>query len=234
MTHPQSKQLYRGLNMPNTSNNSALFDEVAGWIVICVDTCSYGRVGLCSALNHSSFMSVKQQVVSISTPDEIIPLIRPRALKSLTPLCLVVRLPPLPREALITLLQLSEMMQHVSMHHHRLVVLSPFDFTAVHNLMNNLGVATACILDARLPLSILCREVLIAPVEWRPKGRVLSQALTIHERSVLCQTLQFRSVSQQSRVRQLTPKTIYSHRLKALMKLGVKNIRCLLNLLGPG
>ena len=233
MKSSKSKKMYRNNNMPNTTNNSALFDEIAGWVVICVDTCSYGRVGLRSALNHSSFMSVKQQVISISTPDEILPLIRPRALKSLTPLCLVVRLPPLPREALIALLQLSEMMQHVSMHHHRLVVLSPFDFTAVYNLMNTLGMATACILDARLPLSILCREVLLAPEQWRPKGSFLRQVLTAHERSALRQTLQFRSASQQARVRQVTQKTIHSHRLKALMKLGVKNIRCLFSLLMP-
>lgn len=219
--------------MPNTANNSALFDEVAGWIVICVDTCSYGRVGLRSALNHSSFMSIKQQVISISTPDEILPLIRPRALKRLTHLCLVVRLPPLPREALIALLQLSEMMLHVSMHHHRLVVLSPFDFTAVHNLMNNIGMGTADILDARLPLSILCREVLLAPEEWRPKGRFLRQALTSNERSALRQTLQFRSASQQARVRNVTRNTIQSHRLNALMKLGVKNMWCLFKLLVP-
>ena len=45
MKSSKSKKMYRNHNMPNTANNSALCDEIAGWIVICVDTCSYGRVG---------------------------------------------------------------------------------------------------------------------------------------------------------------------------------------------
>ncbi|HGM5167638.1 hypothetical protein [Serratia marcescens] len=210
------------------------FNDATDWLVVHVDACCYGRAGLQFALEHLPFAAGKKCVVGASSLDEALRVTRPYAFKGLTVRCLVVRLPSLAREALITLLQLSEVMQHDVVRYHQVVVLSPFDTVAVQRLVTIMGMADARVVDARLSPLTLCNAVLFAPEKWMAEGWCLSQVLTEHERNALRQSLQFWPIPMQARLRQVSPKTVYSQRFRALMKLGVQDIRTLLNLLVPG
>ena len=230
----QRNRFYPGDIAMTPDRYSSLFGEASGWFVVCVDACSYGRMGLYSALRPLSFMAGRKCVVSVSSLDEAVHETRPYAFNGRVVRCLVVRLPSLAREALLMLLQLSELIQHAAVGYHQVVVLSPFETAGVQRLVTVMGLANARVVDARLPAPALCNAVLFAPEKWMSEGWFLSQVLTAYERRALYQTLQFRSAPQQARVRQVSVKTIYSQRLRALMKLGVKDVRSLLNLLGPG
>ncbi|CAI1948431.1 helix-turn-helix transcriptional regulator [Serratia fonticola] len=229
MADPQSNRLYTYDYAPGLARHTSL----PGWFVVCVDACSYGRMGLHSALKHLPFIAGRKRVVGVSSLDEALQTTLPYVLDSQVVRCLVVRLPSLTREALIVLLQLSEMMQYAVGRYHQVVVLSPFDITGVQPLLTVMGMANVRIVDARLSLSALCSAVFSGTEAWMAEGWLLSHELTDHERSVLRKTLQFRSIPQQARTRQVSVKTVYSQRLSALMKLGVQDIRSLLNLLTP-
>lgn len=216
------------------SPGTSPFNDVTGWLVVHVDACNYGQIGLQAALEHLSFAAGWRCVVGASSLEEALRVTRPYAFNGRTVRCLVVRLPPLAREALITLLQLSEVMQHDVVRYHQVVVLSPFDTVAVQRLVSIMGMADTRVVDARLSPLTLCNVVLFAPEKWMAEGWCLSQVLTGHERNALRQSLQLWPIPMQARLRQVSTKTVYSQRFRALMKLGVRDIRTLLNLLVPG
>lgn len=224
-----NRQPSEGIVLGNSPINDA-----TDWLVVHVDACSYGRTGLQFALEHLSFAAGKKCVVGASSLDEALRVTRPYALHGRTVRCLVVRLPSLAREALITLLQLSEAMQHDAILYYQVVVLSPFDSVAVQRLVAIMGMADARVVDARLSLLALCNAVLFAPEKWMAESLCWNQTLTEHERNVLRQSLQFWPIPMQARLRQVSPKTVYSQRFRALMKFGVQDIRTLLNLFIPG
>ncbi|MFT2789684.1 helix-turn-helix transcriptional regulator [Serratia sp. T13T92] len=233
MADPQSNRLYTYDYAPGLARYTSAPGEAHGWFVACVDACSYGRMGLHSALKHPPFMEGGKRVVGVSSLDEALQMTWPYALDNQIVRCLVVRLPSLTREALIALLQLSEVMPYAAERYHQVVVLSPFDVAGVQPLLTAMGMANVRIVDARLSLPALCSAVLATPEEWMAERGGMSHELTEHERSVLRQTLQFRSVPQQARTRQVSVKTVYSQRFSALMKLGAQDIRSLLTLLAP-
>ncbi|CAI1213191.1 helix-turn-helix transcriptional regulator [Serratia fonticola] len=233
MTDPQSNRFYTYDYADGLAPYTSRSGEEFGCFVACVDACSYGRMGLHSALKHLPSMACKKRVVVVSSLDEALQTTWPYALNSQIVRCLVVRLPSLTREALIALLQLSEMMHYTAVRYHQVVVLSPFDVASLQPLLTVMGIANVRIVDARLSRSALCSAVLSSLDEVMAKGWLLNQELTEHERSVLRQTLQFRSVLQQAGIRQVSVKTVYSQRFSALMKLGVQDVRSLLTLLSP-
>ncbi|CVF70741.1 helix-turn-helix domain-containing protein [Serratia marcescens] len=213
---------------------NSLFNDATDWLVVHVDACSYGRAGLQFVLEHLSFAAGKKRVVGASSLDEALRVTRPYLFNGRAVRCLVVRLPSQASEALITLLQLSEVMQYDVVRYHQVVVLSPFDTVAVQRLVTIMGMADARVVDARLSPLALCNAVLFAPEKRIVEGWCLSQVLTEHERNALRQSLQFWPIPMQAKLRQVSPKTVYSQRFRALMKLGVQDIRTLLNLLVPG
>lgn len=233
MAEIQRNRFYPGDIAMTPDRCSSLFGGASGWFVVCVDACSYGRMGLYSAFSSLSVMVDSKVVVSVSSLNEAVHETRPYAFNERAVRCLVVRLPSLAREALLMLLHLSELIQHAAVGYRHVVVLSPFQTAGVQRLVTVMGLANSRVVDARLPAPALCNTLFFAPEKGMSESWLLSQILTAHERRALYQTLQFRSVPQQARMRQVSVKTIYSQRLRAFMKLGVKDMRSLLNLLVP-
>lgn len=231
MTTPQNDHFYSSVNASNSTQHIPLFDEEIDLFLVYVDACSYGRMGLYSALSPPYFKARVRGVLGVSTLDEALQATRPHAYNGRLERYLVVRLPPLAREALITLLELSEMVERAATWYHKVVILSPFEEAGVQHLVTIMGMAAVRIVEAQLSLSALCDSVLFPPKVGMQEGGRISQVLTTHERRALRQTLQFQAASKQARARNVSLKTIYSQRLTALMKLDVQDIRSFLNLL---
>ncbi|CAI2044302.1 Uncharacterised protein [Serratia marcescens] len=208
------------------------FDERVRWSLVVVDTCDYGRQGLVCALKETIYIEGKKAVFACPALDIALSLRRP-ARNSKVRQCLVVRLPPAAREALVMLLQLSELVQGAAMGGFRIVVLSPFGKMLTQRLMEVMGMDELATVDARLPTSLLCREIGMAvkrEIQAQEGWHVFS-VLSPSERKALSLSLQNRDVHQQARSRHISPKTVYAQRRGALRRLGVPSILSLLRLL---
>lgn len=207
-------------------------DERVRWFFVVVDVCDYGRQGLVCALKETTHIEGKKEVFTCPALDIALSLRWPTRNSKVTQ-CLVVRLPPAAREALVMLLQLSELVQGTAMGGFRIVVLSPFGKMLTQRLMEVMGMDELATVDARLPTSLLCREIGMA-VKREPQvqegGRVFS-VLSPSERKALSLSLQNRDVHQQARSRHISPKTVYAQRRGALRRLGMPSILSLLRLL---
>lgn len=207
-------------------------DERVRWSFVVVDTCDYGRQGLVCALKETIYIEGKKAVFACPALDIALSLRRPARNGKVTE-CLVVRLPPAAREALVMLLQLSEFVQGAAMGGFRIVVLSPFGKVLTQRLMEVMGMDELATVDARLPTSLLCREIGLA-MKREPQVQEGWQALSVlspSERKALFLSLQNRDIYQQARSRSISPKTVYAQRRGALRRLGVPSVLSLLRLL---
>ncbi|MHC6133028.1 helix-turn-helix transcriptional regulator [Serratia marcescens] len=207
-------------------------DELVRWSFVVVDTCDYGRQGLVCALKETIYIEGKKAVFACPALDIALSLRRP-ARNSEATQCLVMRLPPAAREALVMLLQLSEFVQGAAMGGFRIVVLSPFGKVLTQRLMEVMGMDELATVDARLPTSLLCREIGLA-MKREPQVQEGWQVLSVlspSERKALSLSLQNRDVHQQARSRSISPKTVYAQRRGALRRLGVPSVLSLLRLL---
>lgn len=151
--------------------------------------------------------------------------------------CLVVRLPPDPRAALSTLLQLGAQGLLLSLTAH-LVVLSALTPEVVLRVLSRVGVKLRVrVLDDRLPLAVLCQAV-YPQDEWHDReamawsGQLLANTgtpqLSVKERGVLWQCLQMVSVHTLARRLKMSSKTLYTQRQGAIHKLGAAHLKALL------
>ncbi|MCW7649159.1 LuxR C-terminal-related transcriptional regulator [Serratia bockelmannii] len=208
------------------------FDERERWSFVVVDVCDYGRQGLVCMLKETTHIEGKKEVFACLELDIVLSLRRPAGNSNVMQ-CLVVRLPTIAREALVMLLQLSELVQSAAIRGLRVVVLSPFSKMLTQRLMGVMGMDELATVDARLPTSLLCREIGMA-IKQEPQvqeGWRVFSVLSPRERKALFLSLQNRDVHQQARSRHISPKTVYAQRRGALRRLGVSSILSLLRLL---
>ncbi|HHQ6627919.1 TPA: helix-turn-helix transcriptional regulator [Serratia fonticola] len=207
------------------------FDERMCWSFVVVDVCDYGRQGLVFALKETMHVEGKKEVFAFPSLDIALSLRWPVRSNRIMQ-CLVVRLPPVDQEALLMLLQLSELVQRTVVEGFQIVVISPFDQVLTRRLMEVMGGGEFTVIDARLPISLLCREIFVEMMRESliQDGLRVSSILSPNERKALFLSLQNRNVHQQARSRRISPKTIYTQRRSALRRLGVPNILSLLRL----
>lgn len=218
--------------MASSAGIMSSFNEQVRWSFVVVDTCDYGRQGLVYALKETTHIEGKKEVFTCPALDFAL-LLRWPARNSKVTQCLVVRLSPAAREALVMLLQLSELVQNAAMGGFRIVVLSPFGKMLTQRLMEVMGMDELTTVDARLPTSLLCREIGMG-VKREPQvqeGGLVFSVLSPSERKALLLSLQNRNVHQQARSRSISPKTVYAQRRGALRRLEVPSILSLLRLL---
>ncbi|KHO44725.1 helix-turn-helix transcriptional regulator [Serratia marcescens] len=231
-TNKNAKRRAEATAMAASGAVSSSFDERMRWSFVVVDVCDYGRQGLVCALKETTHVEGKKEVFALPSLDIALSLRWP-ARNSIVTQCLVVRLPPVAREALIMLLQLSERIHSAAIDSFRVAVLSPFGKLLTQRLMAVMGMDELPVIDARLPISLLCREVGMA-MKKEPQVQEAWHAFSVlspSERKALFSSLQNRDVHQQARSRRISPKTVYAQRSGALRRLGVSNILSLLRLL---
>lgn len=193
------------------------------WIV---DPCHYGRSGLVSLFGEAG-------VPVEGTPglqcDDVLAFVNDR--------CLVLRLPSDPVSALVLLLRLPEV-PWTLLRCHTLVVLSPFSTGCLLRLFGCLKLPCFVqVLNARLPLHLL-KDAILARRKYARIGNGLGTqglpVLSIYERRTLWESLQAVSIHTQAKKRFVSTKTVYSHRVRALAKLGHRDLSGLIGRLGGG
>lgn len=213
--------------------------EALTWRVAVVDSCSYGRTGLVSALQgaaprsgltlrvrgtHGLEMLSTLLLSGLTAPEEMFRLDT-----------LVVRLPTEPRAALSLLLQLGgpDVPPTVT---RRLVVLSALAPETIYRVLGQVGVRQRVrVMDDRLPLATLCQAVgpsdkendPLARADWN--GTLAGVALSDSESRVLWQCLQMVSIRVLAQRQSVSAKTLYNQRLGAMNKLGASHLQALLD-----
>ncbi|WP_413504372.1 hypothetical protein [Serratia grimesii] len=202
------------------------------WQITVVDACCYGREGMNAALQRHSCVA---GVVTREALTDVLSMLSvfPRAAPS--PSSLVVRLPMLAQDALSVLLQLADLPAAC---YTRVVVMSNVAPDVVRRVLAHIGVNEAVrIVDARCTLPTLCRTVISTTGEVGDSDEILSceahNLLSPRERYVLSKTLREMSIYTQARQAQVSAKTIYTQRARALLKLGVPDVLTLLRQFVP-
>lgn len=198
--------------------------------VTLVDACSYGRIGLDSAFRQSP---LTEEIIAFSALNTAFLSTPHQAISGTVERYLVVRIPSTPRESLVLLLQLCEIVQLSTANYHQIVVLSSFDVERVHRMITVMGGRSILVTDSRLSMSSLCSTVFSLAEKKVPSfvSQPESPLLTYYEHKALYQCLKDRPIYLQARCRHVSPKTIYTQRSAALRKFGVTNILSLLRTL---
>lgn len=213
--------------------------ETARWQVTIVDACCYGRIGMKEALNsHPDIADI--QVAE--TLNGALSRLASNPLRASSPFsCLVLKLSMTAPVALTALLQLGELS---FARYSRVVVMSYASPDTVCRVLESIGVnSTVRVVDARCTCLTLCGAI-VAPStpecvlpahrkgECRPSE--VHPPLSQRERHTLGKTLREMSVYTQARQSQVSAKTVYTQRARALMKLGVPDLLTLLRQFTPG
>ncbi len=217
----------------NSSDNvrihPSLYDNVE-WGVTLVDSCNYGLIGLDYAVRCSPFLKTNSKIVlSVSSLHEVQLAVSPEMISSKLAWCLVVRLPLFPLDALILLLQLGDLIETSTIRCQKIVMLSHFDVDVVKMLTRYIVGKNILVLDVRLPISSLWEKGMSTyGADVNINGK---ETLSMLERGALLQSLQFKPTYFQARNRNVSVKTVYSHRVNGLTKLGCNGFHSLFNLL---
>lgn len=225
--------------------------EVAQRVVV-IDGCSYGRLGLVSALRTFPFADgTPVDITGYASPASLVQATRDMARHCrvgqpgppVRGAVMVVRLPAAPQAALDLLLQLGAVPVR-QLPVSRLVLLSPYPGDVVLTVL----VGTGCPWPVQVvasDLSLANLRGVLHPVVHRGRRRARSAGapgswplcassvpllprLSERERLVLWYSVQAVPVYTQARRRSLSHKTLYSQRAQALHKLGVTSVGALL------
>ncbi len=204
----------------------------ARWQITVVDACCYGRAGMKAALQSDPCVA---RVVAREALAEMLSMLAVCPGAATSPSGLVLRLPMRAQEALSVLLQLREL--HMA-RYTRVVVMSNVAPDIVRRVLAHLGVnGEARVVDARCTLPVLCRTAIssIGEIDGSDEAFYCEphNLLSHRERYVLGKTLREISIYNQARQAQLSAKTIYTHRARALLKLGAPDVLTLLRQFTP-
>lgn len=201
------------------------------WQITVVDTCSYGRLGLVTALHAPE---KGRHVVAVDSLAACPP---PEAS---IPSCLVLRLPMTAQSTLSALLKLGESPLVLYSH---VVVVTDVAPEVVRRMLISVGLrGRMTVVDGHQRLSDVCQALFtqmgrkqhfLAHSLYITQPRRLYTLLSAKERHVLEKTIREVSVYTQARQLQVSAKTIYSQRASALRKLGVPNVQALLRQFAP-
>lgn len=227
----------------NNSDNIGCEPPYRLWQVTVVDNCSYGRLGLMMALRQHIPQRLAELVLVKSPLDGLLSPCLPQEARE--PIvepwrCLVLRLAGDVTAALVLLLKLGGL---PVAHYVRVVVVSPESLKViVRRLLLSAGLYSVVnIVSARLSPPDLCQAILPVSdgnfVANREEESLLpccpGRVLTWRERRALALTLQEVPIYEQARRAQVSMKTIYAQRTRALMKLEVQGVSALLRLCSP-
>lgn len=199
--------------------------------VTVVDACSYGRLGLATALHapeKGCHVVAVDTLAACPPPDVSIPS------------CLVLRLSMTAQSTLSALLQLGESPLVLYSH---VVVVTDVAPGAVCLVLISVGLrGRMTVVDGHHRLSDVCDAVAsplrrrlrpLAHIQSVTQPRGLYTLLSAKERRVLERTIREVSVYTQARQLQVSAKTIYTQRASALRKLGVPDVPALLRQFVP-
>lgn len=225
-------------------------EDAGGLRVAVVDGCSYGRLGIVSAVQALSGPG-PEGVLACDTLTTLVRRVRDAVTKrGVNPShgvwgwdALVVRLPSAPQTALDLLLTLgAEAVRRLPVR--RLVLLSPFPAVVVLDVLAGTGCAWPVqVVAADLPVVAVRSVVRPVPLRGRRRARPgvtsmdvpggictapMVPRLSERERLVLWHSVRAVSVYTQARHRARSHKTLYGQRTAALHKLGVGSVSELL------
>lgn len=195
--------------------------------ITIVDQCLFGGRGLQQRLEqyHSSRGRVGSAMTSGSLSEAHSQLrsnLRVLPDRAHIQRCLVIRLPPMPEQALRLLIKMSEY-ERMLMAYTRLVVLSPFACALVRDVLLLAGIHRhVLILPSRQKADTLCEAILFAfPHHLRQPA--LHKILTPDECSSLIYLSLGTPAQCQAQRLNVSLKTVYTWRRKAVYKMGERN-----------
>lgn len=204
------------------SPQSCSYGREALWVV---DGCYYGRTAMVSLLLATGLPVMGTPTLHFDATQR----------SPFVERCLVLRLPPDPIAALLLTLQLPEVPWHWA-ECRRLIVLSPFRAGFLLRMIACLRLPCSLqVLDARLPVERLCDAVLSDRARRGigiGSGAIGLPSLSAYERRALCESFLAMTAHTQAKRREVSVKTVYTHRTRALAKLGVKSVSGLVGRFG--
>lgn len=195
--------------------------------ITIVDQCLFGSLGLQQHLlqYHSCRGRANSAVVTVSLSEAYTHLrkdMQPLPHRAQIRRCLVIRLPPLPEQALVLLIKMSEYGMML-MAYTRLIILSPFSRDHICHILTLAGINRhVLVLSSRKRADTLCEAILFGFPHYL-RQPALHKILTADERSSLnCLSLGI-PAKRQAQYLNVSLKSVYAWRRKAVYKMGERN-----------